>query len=87
MLGKCEDCIDGGFFDLPPRIHDDHALGRFGDDTEIMRDENDRGAETELQLVNQVEDLGLYGYIKCGGGFIGDSAIAIIARCRIPPDS
>ena len=47
-----------------------------------------------LQVDQYVEDLGLDGDVERGGRLVGDqqrgrptSAIAIIARCRSPPDS
>jgi hypothetical protein len=54
----------------------------------------DRHAELAPQVAQQVEDLGLDGDVERGRRLVGDqqrgwqaSAIAIITRWRMPPDS
>ena len=49
---------------------------------------------SSLQLANQLQDLGLNGHVQRGGRLVGDqqrrlaaSAMAIMTRWRMPPDS
>src|SRR5258708_39959991 len=48
MLRLGEQRADFCLLDLPPGIHHDHALRRLGDDTKIMGDQDDRGAQVPL---------------------------------------
>ena len=50
--------------------------------------------ELALEVLQQVEDLRLHGDVERRGGLVGDeqaglliSPIAIIARCRMPPEN
>ena len=59
-----------------------------------MRNQHDRHAELFLKIAHQVEDLRLNGHIQRRGRLIGDqsvglqeSAMAIITRWRMPPES
>ena len=49
---------------------------------------------SSLQVPHQVEDLRLHGHVERGRRLVGDeqlgvadSAMAIIARCRMPPEN
>ena len=51
-------------------------------------------SNSRLQVADQVEDLRLHGDVERGRRLVGDeqvrvvaSAIAIIARCRMPPEN
>ena len=61
---------------------------------EVVGDQNDRGAEPVAQLAEDVEHAGLDRDVERGGRLVGDqhlrrqaTAMAIITRWRIPPDS
>ena len=61
---------------------------------EVMRDHDDRGTELGLELQNQVQDLRLDGHVERRRRLIRDqdlrlaaSAMAIMTRWRMPPDS
>ena len=65
-----------------------------GHDTEIVRDEQHRHAGLALQLLDQLKDLRLRGHVQRRGRLVRDqqirpeiSAMAIMARCRRPPES
>ncbi len=75
-------------------VHHGHVVGHFGDDAQVVRDHQDRHAHLGLQLAQQVENLGLDGHVEGGGRLVGnqqlgrqESAMAIITRCRMPPDN
>ena len=59
-----------------------------------MSDEENGETSRPRQLSQQVEDLGLHGHVEAVVGSSAmrswgwdDSAMAIITRCLIPPDS
>src|SRR5690606_3802743 len=72
LLGVREDFVAGAAFDEVAAVHDDDAVGDFGDDSEIVGDEQHGCAVLVLQFFYQREDLLLRGDIKRGGGFVGD---------------
>ena len=58
--GPSEEVADRAGFHDEAAIHDDDAVGDFGDDAEIVGDEDDGHAETLLQVPEQAEDLALF---------------------------
>ena len=71
-----------------------HCLRRLGDDAEVVRDQDHADVEVALDLVDQLEDLRLHGHVErvVGSSAISTaglctSAIAIIARWRMPPEN
>jgi hypothetical protein len=83
-----------GALDDAAGIHHRDLVGHFGDHAEIVGDQDDRHAGLLLQVAQQIEDLRLHGHVERGGRLVGDqqhraqaSAIAIITRWRMPPDS
>jgi hypothetical protein len=94
LAWRSEDRVDRALFDDVAGIHHQHALRELGDDAEVVRDQYDRHAEFALQSQQQIEDLRLHGDVerRVGSSAINSlgceaSAIAIITRCRVPPDS
>ena len=80
--------------DAAAAVHHQDVVGELGDHAEVVRDDDDRGAELLLQVADQVEDLRLDGDVEGGRRLVGDeqlgvvtSAIAIMARWRIPPEN
>ena len=53
------------------QVHDRHMGGDVLYHTQIMGDEDQRDAQLLLQVHEQVDDLGLDGYVQRGNGFIG----------------
>ena len=65
--------LDGrSFLDLAPCIHDDHPVGRFRNNAEVVGYQQDRHAQATLQLVNQSQDLGLNGHVQRRRGLVGN---------------
>src|ERR1700681_4215839 len=54
MLRLCEKCRHSGALDDAPGVHHHHIVGELGHDTEIVGDENDRGAGLLAQRAHQV---------------------------------
>ncbi len=59
-------------FDDASGIHDGDAIGGFGDDAEVVRDEQQRQVERRLHLAQQVENLRLNRDIERRRGLVGD---------------
>ena len=72
MLRVPEDVADRSRLDDPPRVHHGHAIGRAGDDAEIVGDEQQGEPERVLHLAQQVENLGLNRDVKRRRRFVGD---------------
>ncbi len=53
-------------------IHHHHLVGHFGDDAQVVRDQDDRRASLLLQALHQVEDLGLDRHVQRGRRLVGD---------------
>src|SRR5215510_16395087 len=77
MQGPREQLVDRGLLDLAPGIHHDHALRGFGDHTEVMRDQNHRGAKLALQFENDFEDLRLDRNVERRRRLVGDEHLRI----------
>ena len=65
----------GGAFDDPSGIHHVDVVAHFGNDGEIVGDENHGGAELFLAVANEVENLLLHGHVKCGGRLVADEKL------------
>ncbi len=72
MLRAREQFIDGGAFDDFAGIHHRDLVADFGDDAEIVGDQDDRSAACRLQLAHQIEDLRLQGDVECCGWLVRD---------------
>ncbi|OIQ79130.1 hypothetical protein GALL_391350 [mine drainage metagenome] len=58
-------------------VHDDDAVREIGDDTHVVRDQDDRGPEAVAQPAEQVEDRGLHGDVESGGGLVGNDELGL----------
>src|SRR5687767_10387469 len=61
-------------------VHHDHALRGLGDDAHVVRDEHDGHAELGLQLVQQLQDLGLDRHVERRGRLVGDEEVGITGQ-------
>jgi hypothetical protein len=94
MLRRGKHFLPGAFFDDAPGIYHGDAIRHPGDYAEIVGDEEKRELEFAAEMIEQVEDLLLHGCVERGWGSSamsnfgeGARAMAIIARCRRPPES
>ena len=62
----------GSLFDDAARVHHRDAIGGFGDDAEVVRDQQQREVELFLHIAQQLEDLRLHGDVERGGRLVGD---------------
>ena len=77
VLRLGEECRHGGALDDAAGVHHHHIVGELGDDTEIVGDENDRGAGFLAQRAHQVEYLRLNGHVERGRGLISDQKLRL----------
>ena len=59
-------------------VHDDDLVGHVGDDAEVVGDDDDRGAELALEVLEQVEDLRLHGDVEGRGRLVGDEQARVV---------
>ena len=77
VLRPAQHLADGAALHGPPRVHHQQVVGHVGDDAEVVGDEDDRGAELLLQVLEQVEDLRLDGHVQGGGRLVGDQQVGV----------
>src|SRR5207237_783880 len=65
LLGQCQ-------LDHLAQVHHGDAVADVADDGEVVGDEEVGEVELLLQLLEQVQDLGLDGDVQCADGFVGD---------------
>ena len=89
-----EDFVHRPLFHDTAEIHHDHIVGHLRDHAQVVRDEDDRGVVLLLQLAEQcricacvVTSIAVVGSSAMSNRGLHDSAMAIIARCRRPPDN
>ena len=68
---------DGGAFDDATGIHNVHMVAGLGDDSEVVGDEDDGGAQILLAFADEIEDLLLNGDVEGGGGLVGDEEFGL----------
>ena len=94
VLRRVEDVVDGALLLELAAVHHEHAVREPGDHAEVVRDQDDRGAEAAFQILHELEDLRLHGHVERRGRLVGDQhlgpssrLVAIITRWRMPPES
>ena len=67
-----EDLLHPTRFDDAPAVHHSDLVRHFRHHTEVMRDQDHRGAGVGLSLCQHRQHLGLHGHVERGGGFVGN---------------
>ena len=80
MLGIVEDRVHRAALDDAAELHHHHLLGDLGDDAHVMGDEHHRHAVAGLQLLDQLEDLGLGGDVERRGRLVGDQQLGLAGQ-------
>jgi len=94
MRGPVEDAFGAAALHDAPAVQHHDLVAQAGDHAQVVRDQDDGGAEVALQVAQQRDDLGLHRHVQGGGGLVGDQevrlarrAIAIMIRWRMPPEN
>ena len=82
MLRIAEQQLDGRLFDDAAGIHHGDSIRHLCHHAEVMGDEEEREAETLLQISQQVEDLRLDGHVERGCRLIGDEEGRLARECE-----
>src|ERR1700675_189531 len=75
MLGSAQDARGGAALHDPARAHDDQLVGQRLDDAEIVADEEVGEAVANLQLAEEIDDLGLHRYVEGRGRLVEDDQL------------
>ena len=70
MAGAAEERDRVGHLHDLAGIHDGHPVAHLGDDAQIMGHQDDAHTQLLLELVEQLHDLVLDGYVQRRGGLI-----------------
>ncbi len=91
VKGVAEQIHHIGFLDHPPGVHDHDLFGGFGDDSKIVRDQQNGGAGASSKVLKSR----IWAWIVTSRAVVGSSAMislgpqaramAIITRWRMPP--
>lgn len=69
------------------QVHHRDAVGDVSDDREIVGDEQIGKAMSTLQVLHQVDDLGLHGHIERRDRFVGDDKSRVDGNSASDPDT
>ena len=67
-----KDLVGRPLFDDLAQVHDRHPVADMLDDAQIVSDEEIRQVEFLLQLIQQIDHLGLDGHVQGRDGFVTD---------------
>ena len=82
MLRIRKQRLDRRLFDEASGVHDRHAVGHFGDDAEVVCDEEEREPHPLLQVPQQVEDLRLNRDVERRRRLVGDEERGPAGKCQ-----
>src|SRR5437879_2086659 len=86
MLGPGENVLRPTLLDHASDVHDDDPITHPRDHTEVVGDQDRRGAVVAVERPQALEDLRLDRYVKSSRGLVLNP-IAIMARWRMPPEN
>jgi hypothetical protein len=66
-----EQPLRGSFFDDLTGVHHSDPIGASGNDSEIVRDQQDGHAPAGSQVIEHLQDLGLHRHVQRGRGLVG----------------
>ena len=94
MSRRREDLVGGPRLDERARVHHVHPLAHSRDDPQVVGDHHQCRPMLTDERAQELEDLRLDRHVQGGRRLVGDqqfgsqaSAIAIIARCLMPPEN
>lgn len=69
------DLLGGPLLHDPAQVHDADPVGHVLHDGQVVADEQVGQAQLLLQVLHEVEDLGLDGHVQGGHGLVGDDEV------------
>ncbi len=73
-----QDCGGWAGFEDLALAHDGNPVGHLADDGEVVAGEDHGESGFALEGLEQIEHLGLDGYVEGGGGFVGDEQLWLV---------
>ena len=80
MLGRLEQRLAIGLFHDATLLHHTHAVGDAPHQVEVVADQQQRHAQPRLQLLEQFQNLQLYGDVEGGGRLVGDQQLRLVGQ-------
>ena len=80
VLRVIKDLMGGAALADAPAVHDYDVVAHVGNDAEVVRHQNDRHTELLLQILHELEYLGLDGHVKGGGRLVGDENVRLAGQ-------
>ena len=77
VLGGAEEPPDRPLLDLLAAPHDDHPVGDLGHHPHVVGDEHHRHPDLLLELLDEAQDLGLYGDVERRRRLVGDQQLRL----------
>ena len=71
-FGSAKSKLDRRFFDDASGVHDRDAVRHFGDDAQVVGDQEQRESEPSLKVAEQIEDLRLDRDVERRRRLVGD---------------
>ena len=72
-----KDVTPGAQLHDPPKVHDGHPVADAFYDGHIMGNKEEGDAEFFLKGQKEVDDLGAYGHVEGGNGFVGNDDLRV----------
>ena len=80
VLGVVEDLLAPAEFHDLPRVHHRHPVGHIGHHAQVVGDEDDGEVVALLDLVDELQNLGLDGHIQSRGGLVADQDLRVAGQ-------
>ena len=80
MLGIVEDLVSSALLADGAGVHNDDLVTHLGHNAQVMGDHDNCHAQFLLQLLHELQDLGLDGHVQSGGGLIGNQNIGLAGQ-------
>ena len=80
MTGLGKDLVGATGLDDRACVHHVDALAHSGHNSEVVRDQDERGAPVRDELAQEIEDLRLNRHVECGRRLVGDEELGLAGK-------
>lgn len=77
VAGVVEDVVHRALLHNLARVHNGHLVADLRHHAQVVGDEDDTHLGLLLQVLHQLQDLGLDGHVQGGGGLVGDKQLGM----------